>query len=83
MTKHVRDMLEILMKVLADRALLFLTLILNFGLFAYALYQPTEYRIAIATIFSLTVFVPILRTERRSHGKQTSREETESDRESA
>jgi hypothetical protein len=67
------------MNALADRSILLLTLILNFGLFAYALYQPTELRIAIAAIFSVTVFIPILRMERKSHAKQ----DKESEREAA
>jgi hypothetical protein len=74
-------MLEILMNALADRSILLLTLILNFGLFAYALYQPTELRIAIAAIFSVTVFIPILRMERKSHGEQSRREQGQADRE--
>ena len=66
---------EILMKVLADRSLVLVTLMLNFGLFAYAIYEPTEFRIIIASIFSVTCFLPILYHERKQKGRVTDGQE--------
>lgn len=51
---------KILLEVLTDRALLFLTLLLNFGLFAYAMAYPIDNRIVIAALFSVLCFLPIL-----------------------
>ncbi len=64
-----KEVIKTLMAVLADRSLVMLTLLLNFGLFAYAIYEPTQYRIVIATIFSVTCFLPILYHERKQRGR--------------
>jgi len=63
---NLRQTIEILMKVLADRSLIMLTLLLNFALFAFSVYQPSELRVGLACAFSILVFIPILRHERRN-----------------
>jgi len=45
---------------LADRVLLVVTLILNFALYSYAMYDPNQWRFALAVMFSVVVFFPIL-----------------------
>jgi hypothetical protein len=52
---------EILLQILADRVLLFITLFLNAALFGYAVYAPDWVRFATAVAFSLTVFFPVLK----------------------
>ena len=47
------------MSILSTRTMLILTLLLTFGLFVWAMYQPDYWRIATATIFALAVFLPI------------------------
>ena len=70
-----KEVIKTLMTVLADRSLVMLTLLLNFGLFAYAIYEPTRDRIVIATIFSVTCFLPILYHERKQRGRVEQQEE--------
>jgi hypothetical protein len=53
--------IRILMQVLADRVLVVTTLFLNFALFAYAVYAPDNLRFATAGMFSITVFIPVLK----------------------
>jgi hypothetical protein len=55
------SMFKLLLQILADRALLFLTLILNFCLFGYAVLYPDNLRFATAGLFSITVFIPVLK----------------------
>jgi hypothetical protein len=52
--------LRITLEVFKDRSLLFLTLLLNFGLFAYAMAYPNDQRLWLAAGFSLLVFLPVL-----------------------
>lgn len=54
-------MMRVLFQILADRALLFLTLLLNFALFAYAILYPDNLRFATAGLFSITCFLPVLK----------------------
>lgn len=56
-----KQIIEALFRVLADRTLLFLTLVLNFALFAYAVIYPDLTRFATAGMFSITVFIPTLK----------------------
>lgn len=51
---------EILLRILADRVLLFVTLFLNAALYGYAVYAPDPLRWAAATSFSAFVFLPVL-----------------------
>ena len=52
--------IRILMQVLADRVLVVTTLFLNFALFAYAIANPDLTRFAIAGMFAVTCFLPVL-----------------------
>lgn len=52
---------RVLLQILADRALLFVTLFLNFTLFGYAVLYPDNLRFATAGLFSITCFYPVLR----------------------
>lgn len=54
-------MFRVLLQILADRALLFVTLFLNFALFGYAVLYPDNLRFATAGLFSITCFYPVLR----------------------
>lgn len=65
---------EILLRILADRVLLFVTLFLNFALFAYAVYEPDPWRFGVALAFSITVFFPVLRTKSALPTPQQERE---------
>ena len=58
------QMLKTLMEVLADRARVLLTLLLTFGLFAYASFDPYDGRTIIAVAFAVIVFLPVLFRER-------------------
>lgn len=71
------DILKILMSVLADRVLLVLSLILNFALFAYAIMYPDYLRFATAGLFSITVFIPVLRTQGGQNVRQRTVSETD------
>ena len=50
-------------KVLSSKIYLFVTLFLTFTLFAWAMYDPNTLRVAIATLFSLIVFLPVVRAD--------------------
>lgn len=56
-----KQIVEAMFKVLADRTLLFATLILNFSLFAYAVIYPDLTRFAVAGMFSITAYLPTLK----------------------
>jgi len=60
---------EMLLRILADRVLTFVALVLNFGLFVYAIVYPDVIRFAVAGLFSLTCFAPILRTTRGNNAE--------------
>lgn len=55
-----QTILRITLEVFKERSLLFLTLLLNFGLFAYAMGNPNDQRLWLAGGFSLLVFLPVL-----------------------
>lgn len=46
--------------ILGDKVVMLLALVLNFSLFAYSVLYPDPTRFAIAGMFSITVFLPIL-----------------------
>lgn len=50
--------LEVMLKVLADRCLLWLAMLGTIALYGYAIYDPTWLREVIATSFALVTFVP-------------------------
>lgn len=50
--------------VLSARIALFLSMILAFALFSWAMYQPDNLRVISATVFSVLVFLPIVKLER-------------------
>lgn len=62
-------------RVLSSRILLILTLLLTFGLFIWAMLQPTYERILTATIFAILVFLPIRAIDAKGN---TNAETTES-----
>jgi hypothetical protein len=66
---------EILLRILADRVLLFSTLFLNFGLYAYAMYEPNQWRFALSVMFSVVVFFPIL--QKTKSAQQIAQEQKE------
>jgi hypothetical protein len=47
------------MAILSTRVMLLLTLLLTFGLFVWAMIMPDIYRIGIAAIFTIGVFLPM------------------------
>ena len=53
-------------KVLSARLILILTLFLGFSLFAWSMADPTHERIAIATLFSVLVFLPVIRADSKA-----------------
>lgn len=55
--------ISVLMKVLSTRLLLIVTLMLTFALFAWAAYIPDYWRLSVATIFALLVFLPVQRAD--------------------
>lgn len=61
MTMNQRLILEAVFKILADRVLTFAALLLNFALFVYAVAYPDYIRFATAGLFSITVFIPVLK----------------------
>ena len=50
--------LEVMLKVLADRCLLWLAMLGTLALYGYAIYEPTWLREVIATSFAVVTFVP-------------------------
>jgi hypothetical protein len=50
-------------RAFSARAVLLLTLLLSFTLFAWTMYQPTWERIAAATVFAVLVFLPVIRMD--------------------
>ena len=57
------------LRVLSGRVVLLLTLLLTFALFAWAMAMPTHERIGAATLFSVLVFLPVIRMD-GSHKKE-------------
>jgi hypothetical protein len=52
--------LKVLLEVLTEKALLILSLLMNFGLFVAASANPSDNRILVAGLFSLLCFLPVL-----------------------
>ena len=65
-----RLIIEAMFKVLSDRITIFVALFLNFTLFAYAVWQPDYIRLAVAGLFSITVFIPVLKTSNTGTNQQ-------------
>jgi hypothetical protein len=55
-------------RILAVRVLTMLCLAMVFGLFCWAMYLGTPLAMATAAGFGLTIFLPVLATERRTGG---------------
>ena len=51
------------LRVLSARLVLLITLLLTFGLFAWAMALPNYERIGIASVFALLVFLPVIRLD--------------------
>lgn len=56
-----RQIFEIIVRALSDSVLIFTALFLNFALFMYAILYPDTVRFAVAGLFSITVFLPVLK----------------------
>jgi len=54
------------MKVLSTRIMLFVTLLLSFALFAWTMYCPTNERIFASTLFAVLVFLPVIRADSKA-----------------
>lgn len=52
-------------RVLSTRLLLLVTLLLTFGLFAWAMYDTTNLRLYTAAAFAVCVFLPILSMDKK------------------
>ena len=55
------------MKVLSIRLVLLLALVMAFALYSWAMYWPTNERIAAATLFTVLVFLPAIRADMRQN----------------
>lgn len=77
MTMDPKMIFEIVLRILADRVLLFVTLFMNAAIYGYAVYAPDPWRWAVAVSFSIAVFIPVLKI--KSRGVNT----TEAEREAA
>ena len=64
-----------LLNILADRVLVIVSLFLNFALFAFAVIYPDYIRFATAGLFSITVFIPVLKLKTGAHAEQMRQEE--------
>ena len=53
--------LKAVLQIIGDKALTFVALIFNFGLFAYAVAYPDYLRFATAVFFAISVFIPIMK----------------------
>lgn len=71
-----RMIFEALLTVLSNGVLIFTTLLLNFALYAYAIYDPDYLRFALAGMFSITCFYPVLRMK-TTQSRQVSNQEQE------
>jgi hypothetical protein len=58
------------MKVLSMRLVLVMSLLMTFGLFVWAMWLPTPERIAAASIFTLGVFLPALKSDFRQSAQE-------------
>ncbi len=59
------------MKVVSSRLVLFLGLLMTFGLFVWAMIQPDANRIVTAAVFMLGVFWPVIRMDaKQSEARQ-------------
>ena len=56
-----RLILEAMFKVLADRVLVLVTLVLTFALFAYSIMNPDYVKFSIVGMWAITVFIPVLK----------------------
>lgn len=56
----VAQMVGLALDALAPRALLLTALVMAFGLFAFAVWQPTWPRLAASAAFAVLVFLPLL-----------------------
>ena len=63
--------IKVFIELFAYRSFLFLALLLNFSLFAYAVYQPEPMRFATAGMFSITVFIPVLKMTVKAKSNET------------
>lgn len=57
------------LRVLTDRMLTILSLIMTFALTCWVMWQPTWERQATAAFFAVFVFIPCIVKERKSHEK--------------
>jgi hypothetical protein len=57
--------LEAGIRVLSARIVLVVALLLSFGLFCWVIYDPSNLRLAAATIFTVLVFLPTVRVDMR------------------
>ena len=70
MKMNQRLILEAVFKILADRVLTFTALLLNFALFVYAIIYPDYIRFATAGMFSISVFIPVLKLKGHTESQQ-------------
>lgn len=63
------------MKVLSARLVLLVTLGMTFALFVWAMYMPSPERIAAASIFTVLVFLPVIRADMRQNERQATQGE--------
>jgi hypothetical protein len=63
-------------KVLATRTLVYITMLLTFGLFAWAMYDPVMLRVGTAITFAMLVYWPALRLDKESRNEKNETEQT-------
>jgi hypothetical protein len=59
------DLLRLSLAVLADRLFLWISLLGTFGLFGYAMWQPSPLRLGIAVAYTLLTLTPQLLTGKK------------------
>jgi hypothetical protein len=60
---------RVALNTVTDRLLTVLSLLMTFGLAAWAMYAPTEQRLYIAGGFAVLVYIPSVMKERKRHEK--------------
>lgn len=80
---HVTDipLVRLALRVLSERVLTLLSMIMTFALAAWQMYEPTYQRGAMAAFFAVAVFLPcILHDRRRDNDKVQTKDREEAER---
>jgi hypothetical protein len=58
---------HVALKLLSAKLITLIALLMAFGLFSWAMWDPTTPRVIVASIWALGIFLPVLWTGRKGH----------------